>query len=42
MTLAELKSTIQDYLQNSETTFVNNLDEIINLYNLIILEKQAR
>tara|TARA_R100001163_G_C5055866_1_gene192299 strand:+ start:1066 stop:1737 length:672 start_codon:yes stop_codon:yes gene_type:complete len=29
MTLTELKSLIQDYLQNTETTFVNNLNEII-------------
>ncbi len=29
MTLAELKTLIQDYVQNSETTFVNTLDDII-------------
>lgn len=29
MTLAELKTLIQDFLQNSETTFVNSLDQII-------------
>ena len=29
MTYAELKSAIQDYLQNSETTFVNDLPTII-------------
>jgi hypothetical protein len=38
MTLAELKSTIQDYLQNSETTFVNNLDEIIKTVEERIFE----
>jgi len=29
MTLTELKTLIKDYLQNSETTFVNDLDQII-------------
>ncbi len=29
MTLAELKTLIQNYVQNSETTFVNTLDDII-------------
>jgi len=29
MTLTELKNLIQDFLQNTETTFVNSLDEII-------------
>ena len=29
MTLAELKTLIQNYLQNSETTFVSTLDDII-------------
>jgi len=29
MTLAELKTLIQNYVQNSETTFVNPLDDII-------------
>jgi|TARA_R100001509_G_scaffold11715_2_gene6060 hypothetical protein len=38
MTLAELKSIIQDYLQNSETTFVNNLDEIIKTVEERIFE----
>ena len=28
-TLTTLKSAIQDYLQTTETTFVNNLDTII-------------
>ena len=28
-TLTTLKSTIQDYLQNTETTFVNDLSTII-------------
>ena len=38
MTLAELKTIIQDYLQNSETTFVNNLDEIIKTVEERIFE----
>ena len=38
MTLAELKSIIQDYLQNSETTFVNNLDQIIKTVEERIFE----
>ena len=38
MTLAELKTIIQDYLQNSETTFVNNLDEIIKTVDERIFE----
>ena len=29
MTLTELKTLIKDYLQNSETTFVNDLNQII-------------
>jgi hypothetical protein len=29
MTLAELKTLIQNYVQNSETTFVNTLDDFI-------------
>ena len=29
MTLTELKTLIKDYLQNTETTFVNDLDQII-------------
>ena len=29
MTLAELKTIIQDYLQNTETTFVNTLNDMI-------------
>ena len=29
MTLAELKTIIQDYVQNTETTFVNTLDDMI-------------
>jgi hypothetical protein len=50
MTLAELKTLIQDYVQNSETTFVNTLDDIIQnteerifeLFNLIILEEMYK
>ena len=38
MTLAELKTIIQDYLQNSETTFVNNLDQIIKTVEERIFE----
>ena len=29
MTLAELKTLIQNYTQNTETTFVNTLDNLI-------------
>ena len=29
MTLAELKTLIQNYVENSETTFVNTLDDFI-------------
>tara|TARA_R100000687_G_scaffold82464_1_gene81974 strand:- start:353 stop:994 length:642 start_codon:yes stop_codon:yes gene_type:complete len=29
MTLSELKSLIQDYLQNTETSFVSNIDNVI-------------
>ena len=29
MTLAELKTLIQNYTENSETTFVNTLDDFI-------------
>ena len=29
MTLAELKTLIQNYVQNTETTFVNTLDDFI-------------
>ena len=29
MTYAELQTAIKDYLQNTETTFVNDLDTII-------------
>ena len=29
LTLSELKTLVQDYVQNSETTFVNTLDDII-------------
>ena len=29
MTLAELKTIIQDYVQNTETTFVNTLNDMI-------------
>ena len=29
MTLTELKTLIKEYLQNTETTFVNDLDQII-------------
>ena len=29
MTLAELKTLIQNYVENDETTFVNSLDDII-------------
>ena len=29
LTLSELKTLIQNYVQNSETTFVNTLDDII-------------
>ena len=29
MTLAELKTLIQNYVENEETTFVNSLDEFI-------------
>ena len=29
MTLAELKTLIQNYVQNSETTFVRTLDDFI-------------
>ena len=36
MTLAELKTLIQNYVQNSETTFVNTLDDIIK--NTVLLE----
>ena len=30
-TFTTLKQAIQDYTDNSETTFVNNLDEIIRI-----------
>ena len=29
LTLSELKTLVQDFVENSETTFVNNLDNII-------------
>ena len=29
MTLAELKTLIQNYVENEETTFVNSLDDFI-------------
>ena len=29
MTLSELKTLIQNYVENSETTFVNTLDDFI-------------
>ena len=40
MTLAELKTLIQNYVQNSETTFVNTLDDFIKnaedrIFNLV-------
>ena len=46
-TYTTLKSAIQDYLETTETTFVNNLpviirqaeDRILNLYNFLILKK---
>ena len=38
MTLTELKGLIQDYLQNTETTFVNDLNEIIKTVEERIFE----
>lgn len=47
MTLAELKTLIQNYTESTETTFVNTLDDIIKIlkieylmkFSLITLEK---
>ena len=50
MTFAELKSLIQNYLQNSETTFVSDLpsiieqaeERILKTINLPLLEKMLQ
>ena len=50
MTLAELKTLIQNYVQNTETTFVNTLDDFIknakkdclSSFSLIILEEMYK
>jgi hypothetical protein len=46
-TLATLKTAIQDYLESSETTFVNNLDTIIQegeerIFKLVQLPEQRK
>jgi hypothetical protein len=38
MTLAELKTLIQNYVQNSETTFVATLDDFIEIAENRIFE----
>ena len=50
MTLSELKTIIQNYVENDETTFVNTLNDMIQiaetrifeLVQLIILEKMLQ
>ena len=40
MTLAELKTLIQNYVENDETTFVNTLNDIIKTAEERLFQKK--